>query len=171
MPLQRYSHSSLVLSWPQSWEFTAAETRYLLLPIHNVLALTHAQSYLISNNIVNGAHNAKGRCQELQAATAFFWFLFALFMGTLVMSALGSRGGGMSSRGGMRKGGPSMTRKSLYLLLSRLLVEVIETCTLLRASSVTNSAPRIFINSLLILLQRSKQSKQLLMSGLAWCGK
>jgi len=68
------------------------------------------QSYLHSNNLTNGSHNMGKRCHELQASTAFFWFLFASYVGSLVLDFLGGRGGMSSRGGGMRRGGPSMSQ-------------------------------------------------------------
>jgi len=59
-------------------------------------------AYTMHNHLTNGAHDRKGRCQELQAATAFFWFLFALWCASLFFSLLGARGGGVNLRGGLR---------------------------------------------------------------------
>jgi len=68
------------------------------------------RSYILSNSLTNGSHNPKKRCHELQASTAFFWFLFLTYAASLALTALSSRSGGMtSSRGGIRKGGPSMS--------------------------------------------------------------
>jgi len=50
------------------------------------------KSYVRSNHLTNGSGNPSKRCRELQASTAFFWFLFATYIASLVMSALGSRG-------------------------------------------------------------------------------
>lgn len=69
------------------------------------------QSYVDNNPLTNGSHNPNKRCHELQASTAFFWFLFATFIATLAMTALNSRGSGMGGgRGGIRRGGPSMSQ-------------------------------------------------------------
>src|SRR6266536_255552 len=70
--------------------------------------LTHTQSYTRSNSLTNGSNNQKARCQELQCATAFFWFLFAAYVASMVATGLShSNGVSMSRRGGIRKGGPS----------------------------------------------------------------
>jgi len=66
------------------------------------------RDYVLSNGYTNGSYNPKKRCQELQASTAFYWFLFASFAASLVMSALSSRSSGMT--GGVRRGGPSMSQ-------------------------------------------------------------
>jgi len=74
--------------------------------------------YVESNYLTNGSFNMSKRCHELQAATAFFWFLFLAFAASLVMTFLGGgsstsgrRGGGpVTIRGlGMGKGGPAMS--------------------------------------------------------------
>jgi len=68
-------------------------------------------AYTSTNSLTNGSHNQAKRCRELQASTAFFWFLFACYVGSLVMDFI-SRGSSMSMRrgGGIRKGGPSMSQ-------------------------------------------------------------
>jgi len=68
-------------------------------------------AYTASNHLTNGAGNRKARCQELQASTAFFWFLFAAFAASAALSFMGSRGSSsLGGRGGIRKGGPSMSQ-------------------------------------------------------------
>jgi len=66
--------------------------------------------YTITNHMTNGAGDLERRCRELQASTAFFWFLFACYMGSLALGVM-NRGGSSisSSRGGARKG-PVMTQ-------------------------------------------------------------
>lgn len=44
------------------------------------------------------------KCRELQASTAFMWFLFATFLGSLALAALAFRRGG----GGSVRSGPTM---------------------------------------------------------------
>jgi hypothetical protein len=68
-----------------------------------------SQSYLRSNSLTNGSHSMGKRCHELQASTAFFWFMFAGFAASSFFDFAG-RSTSMSSRGGMRKGGPSMSQ-------------------------------------------------------------
>ncbi|EHL00255.1 hypothetical protein GLAREA_03148 [Glarea lozoyensis ATCC 20868] len=68
------------------------------------------RGYVLTNGYTNGSHNPEKRCRELQASTAFYWFLFASFAASLVMTALSSRGSGITGRGGIRKGGPSMSQ-------------------------------------------------------------
>ncbi|TAQ90870.1 hypothetical protein B7494_g824 [Chlorociboria aeruginascens] len=63
--------------------------------------------YLDSNSLIKGSGET---CKELQASTAFFWFLFATFIASAAVSGLSARGSGMSSRGGIRRGGPSMSQ-------------------------------------------------------------
>ncbi|KAM0722531.1 hypothetical protein Q7P37_001972 [Cladosporium fusiforme] len=64
------------------------------------------QGYLISNIITRGSSS---RCREAQAATAFFWFAFAAFLASTVMSGLASRGGANVRAGGIRRG-PAMSQ-------------------------------------------------------------
>jgi len=68
-------------------------------------------SYTSSNSLTNGSHDQEKRCRELQASTAFFWFLFASFVGSLVLDFF-NRGstGSFRRSGGIRKGGPSMSQ-------------------------------------------------------------
>ncbi|MCJ1279330.1 hypothetical protein MMC21_007154 [Puttea exsequens] len=61
------------------------------------------RNYVHGNSVLNGSPNPSKRCHEAQAVTAFLWFAFAAFAGSLVFSFLGSRGG--SSSGGIRKVG------------------------------------------------------------------
>jgi len=66
--------------------------------------------YVASNSLTNGSHSPTKRCHELQASTAFFWFLFVSYAASLVLVGLSARGSGISSRGGIRRGGPSMSQ-------------------------------------------------------------
>lgn len=66
------------------------------------------KSYVLHNHLTNGSRNPTKRCRELQASTAFYWFLFASFAASLVFSALSARGGGGVSRGVRR--GPAMSQ-------------------------------------------------------------
>jgi len=67
--------------------------------------------YTSTNSLTNGSHNMVKRCHELQASTAFFWFLFASYIGSLVVDIM-SGGSSMSMRrpGIGRKGVPSMSQ-------------------------------------------------------------
>lgn len=67
------------------------------------------KQYLSSNNLTNGSDSPTRTCRELQASTAFLWFLFAAFAASLVFSFLSSRGSFSSGRGGGRNG-PSMSQ-------------------------------------------------------------
>lgn len=67
------------------------------------------QAYIRSNNLTNGSNNPGKRCRELQASTAFFWFLFAAYAASTAMTVMA--GGSSSIRGGgIRKGGQSMSQ-------------------------------------------------------------
>ena len=57
-----------------------------------------------SNKITNGSNNQPKRCREAQAVTAFLWFGFAAFAGSLFFSFLGMRSGLSPSTGGIRRG-------------------------------------------------------------------
>lgn len=54
-----------------------------------------------------GSFDTQKRCRELQASTAFMWFLFACFVGTLALTALGWRRGG---GGSVRSSAPTMSQ-------------------------------------------------------------
>jgi len=64
------------------------------------------KSYVLTNSLTNGSHNPTKRCHELQASTAFFWFLFLTYVASLVLSFLGGFAGGRT----IRRGGPSMSQ-------------------------------------------------------------
>lgn len=67
--------------------------------------------YTSSNSLTNGSINRKKRCHELQASTAFFWFLFAAYLGSVAMTAISGTGSSsLRGRVGIRRGGPSMTQ-------------------------------------------------------------
>jgi len=66
------------------------------------------QHYLVSNNVTNGSHNMRKRCHELQASTAFFYFMAVGFAGSAILSFTSSGSSGMGRRG-IRKG-PSMSQ-------------------------------------------------------------
>ena len=72
--------------------------------------LTLFQAYTHRNHITNGSKNTHQRCQEAQAVTAFLWFGWAAFTASLIFSFLDGRSGGVNMRGGIRKGGPSMSQ-------------------------------------------------------------
>lgn len=66
--------------------------------------------YTLTNHMTNGAGDLERRCRELQASTAFFWFLWVCYMGSLFFSFMNRGSSGLSSgRGGARKG-PVMTQ-------------------------------------------------------------
>lgn len=56
--------------------------------------------------IAYGSANDSKRCREVQASTAFMWFLFATFAAALVLGFLGFRRGG----GSIRSSGPTMSQ-------------------------------------------------------------
>ncbi|PQE24522.1 non-classical export protein [Rutstroemia sp. NJR-2017a WRK4] len=63
-----------------------------------------SRGYLNSNHLTQGSEH---RCRDLQAATAFLWFSFAAFLGSLILDVMSGRSG-MSSRGSRR--GPAMSQ-------------------------------------------------------------
>jgi len=69
-------------------------------------------SYVASNSLTNGSHDMSKRCHELQASTAFFWFMFAGFAASIFFDLSGGMGSsGISRRGpGVRRGAPSMSQ-------------------------------------------------------------
>ncbi|MCJ1340435.1 hypothetical protein MMC09_005731 [Bachmanniomyces sp. S44760] len=68
------------------------------------------QDYIKSNLVTSGAVDQSKRCHEAQAVCAFLWFGFAAFAASMVFSGLASRGGSSGFRGGIRRGGPSMSQ-------------------------------------------------------------
>lgn len=73
---------------------------------------THAnrsQGYTFNNPATNGSDDPEARCRKLQAATAFFWFLFAAFVASTVISFMTGQSSVRRS-GGIRKGGPAMSQ-------------------------------------------------------------
>ncbi|KAH8796706.1 putative Non-classical export protein 2 [Hyaloscypha finlandica] len=67
-------------------------------------------SYTTTNSLTNGSHDTSKRCRELQASTAFFWFLFASFVGSLVLGIMGGGGTMSMRRPGIGRKGPSMSQ-------------------------------------------------------------
>lgn len=65
------------------------------------------QGYLESKAILRDNGSTTKHCRELQASCAFFWFLFACFIGSMVMTGLKGGFGGMKRGGG---GGPAMSQ-------------------------------------------------------------
>ena len=65
------------------------------------------QGYLDNNKVVG---KSSKRCHEAQAVAAFLWFGFATFLGSLIFSALATRGGGGVNLRGIRRGGPAMSQ-------------------------------------------------------------
>ncbi|CZT41488.1 related to NCE102 Protein involved in non-classical protein export pathway [Rhynchosporium secalis] len=68
------------------------------------------QSYLRHNALTNGSNNPGKRCHELQASTAFYWFAFAAFAASAALGLMNRGGSTGLGRGGIRKGGPTMTQ-------------------------------------------------------------
>lgn len=69
------------------------------------------QSYITTNEVTRGSNNDTKRCQEAQAVTAFLWFGFVTFLGSLVFSGLSARSGGATTgMRGIRRGAPAMSQ-------------------------------------------------------------
>ncbi|KFY35207.1 hypothetical protein V494_06113 [Pseudogymnoascus sp. VKM F-4513 (FW-928)] len=66
------------------------------------------RGYLESKPILRDNGSTTKHCRELQASCAFFWFLFACFIGSLVMTGLKGGFGGMKRGGG--GGAPAMSQ-------------------------------------------------------------
>jgi hypothetical protein len=65
------------------------------------------QSGYPGDYIAFGSFDDQKRCREIQASTAFFWFLFACFVATLFLAFRAFRGSGISSS--VRRG-PNMSQ-------------------------------------------------------------
>lgn len=70
---------------------------------HKTAADTN-QNYLESTKILVDNGSTTKHCRELQASCAFFWFLFATFIGSIIITAFGGLGG---SRGMKRSSRPA----------------------------------------------------------------
>ena len=69
------------------------------------------QAYINTNKITrSGKKGSNSRCHEAQASDAFLFFGWAAFTVSAVLSGLGMMGSGATSRGGIRRGGPSMSQ-------------------------------------------------------------
>ena len=75
---------------------------------HSCFADRFFKGYVTSNLVTAGSNGDPGkRCREAQAVTAFLWFGFAAFAGSLVFSFMGMRSGLTPATGGLRRGKPS----------------------------------------------------------------
>ncbi|KAH7083440.1 marvel domain-containing protein [Paraphoma chrysanthemicola] len=68
------------------------------------------RSYTMSNGVTNSSPNTEQNCRQAQATSAFLWFGWAAFVATLVINIMNGRGSGANLRGGIRRGGPSMSQ-------------------------------------------------------------
>lgn len=66
--------------------------------------------YTRSNKVTNSSPNTEQNCRQAQATSAFLWFGWAAFVATLAFSFMSGRGSGANLRGGIRRGGPSMSQ-------------------------------------------------------------
>jgi len=65
-------------------------------------------NYTAHNGVTNSSPGLEQNCRQAQTATAFLWFGWAAFVATLIFSAMAGKGG--AARGGIRRGGPSMSQ-------------------------------------------------------------
>lgn len=67
--------------------------------------------YTLSNHITNSSRDTQKNCRQAQASTAFFWFGWAAFVGSMVVSIMGGRGN-VNMRGSIRSGSsrPAMSQ-------------------------------------------------------------
>lgn len=72
--------------------------------------LTNPQAYTTSNGVCNSSANTEQNCRQAQATCAFLWFGFAAFAATLAINVMNGSGSGVNMRGGIRRGGPSMSQ-------------------------------------------------------------
>jgi hypothetical protein len=71
------------------------------------------QNYVNFNTVTSGSYDNTKRCHEGQAVTAFLWFLFATYLGSLIYGFMSGGSGTVNmrgGRGGIRRGGPSMSQ-------------------------------------------------------------
>lgn len=85
--------------------FCAAVATAAYLGVHSC----NNRAYTTTNHITNGSRNTERRCREAQASTAFFFFGFFAWLASLVISVMSGRGN-VNMRGGLRRGGPSMSQ-------------------------------------------------------------
>lgn len=68
------------------------------------------QSYTRFNKVTNSSANTGQNCRQAQATCAFLWFGWVAFVATLALNLMAGRGSGANLRGGIRRGGPSMSQ-------------------------------------------------------------
>ncbi|KAL9126493.1 MAG: hypothetical protein Q9175_007908 [Cornicularia normoerica] len=79
--------------------------------VGGIALAAYLKGYITTNEVTRGSNNDTKRCQEAQAVTAFLWFGFVTFLGSLVFSGLAARGGGATTgMRGIRRGGPAMSQ-------------------------------------------------------------
>jgi len=66
--------------------------------------------YTSRNSVCNSSPQLERNCRLAQATTAFLWFGWAAFVATLILNIMNGRGSGVNMRGGIRRGGPSMSQ-------------------------------------------------------------
>ena len=67
-------------------------------------------AYTLTNGVCNSSPNTQQNCRQAQATCAFLWFGWAAFVATLAINVMNGRGSGANLRGGIRRGGPSMSQ-------------------------------------------------------------
>jgi len=67
-------------------------------------------AYTRTNGVCNSSPNTQQNCRQAQATCAFLWFGWAAFVATLAINIMNGRGSGANMRGGIRRGGPSMSQ-------------------------------------------------------------
>jgi FtsH-binding integral membrane protein len=67
-------------------------------------------AYTSTNGVLNSSPNGEKNCRHSQATTAFLWFGWAAFVATLALNFMNGRASGANLRGGIRRGGPSMSQ-------------------------------------------------------------
>ncbi|KAH8730844.1 membrane-associating domain-containing protein [Phaeosphaeriaceae sp. PMI808] len=68
------------------------------------------KAYTNSNRVCNSSGNTTQNCRQAQATCAFLWFGWFAFVACLAINFMNGRGSGMNMRGGIRRGGPSMSQ-------------------------------------------------------------
>ncbi|KAF2830754.1 hypothetical protein CC86DRAFT_316306 [Ophiobolus disseminans] len=86
--------------------FCAAVALSAYLGVHSC----SSYAYTSTNSVCNSSPNTQQNCRQAQATCAFLWFGWAAFVATLVLNFMSGRGSGANLRGGMRRGGPSMSQ-------------------------------------------------------------
>lgn len=76
---------------------------------NQIALLTMFQRYTSTNGVTNSSPNTEQNCRQAQATSAFLWFGWAAFVATLVFGFMSGKST-VNMRGGIRRGGPSMSQ-------------------------------------------------------------